>query len=96
VRTLTWLPLIANSERGCHLGFEFERSDSKLRPSRGLAVLGVRLASWVKVGRRSMAPVICGTLLPAGSVFVQRIKKGERRPPSSMELLRPFISPFQR
>ena len=43
-----------------------------------------------------MAPAICGMIVPGAILPGQRIRHGERTPPSSVEPLRPFMPPFQR
>ena len=82
--------------RGSHCLASPRRSGRMLRPSMGYFEIAGMLASSAKVGSRSIAPEISSIDSPAGISLGQRIKKGERTPPSSMAPFRPFMSPFHR
>jgi hypothetical protein len=48
------------------------------------------------VGSRSISPAIVATLVPGFTCPGHRKSSGARTPPSSVEPLRPFMSPFHR
>ncbi len=82
--------------RSFHCPFCPNRKRLRLRPSSFFLLTTGMPAQSASVGNKSIAAAMGFICVPFLILLGQRTSNGERTPPSSVEPLRPFMSPFQR